>query len=321
MIYKNVSYEGEGNNPFYYMSYVDPKWFYDNTIFVHFNCKEILPSVCEDFIDIEHVYFPIGLRKIGDKAFYCCSDLKTIFLQEGLKYIGKQAFANCCKVRKLELPASIRFIGERCFEYNDNLSTIKYNGTVKQWEMVRKGKDWMRGNHELDIKCKDGIVHVSCRIRYCCGGKKDELINKELVKDEIKEIISLPAEQRIERAKVIYNSFYHYLLNNKSLTDEEFDTIMLGIPKLFINTSGGFKCTHHKKYQTIFDSDISYKGFKYTMTRKSKLEEKAFDYITCWMSALRRLNIVVLGAALVCKNKSLTWATRRLINEIMGPLK
>ena len=186
--------------------------------------------------------------------------------------------------------------------------------------MVRKGKDWIRGNHELDIKCKDGLVHVSCRIRYCCGGKKDELINKELVKDEIKETISLPAEQRIERAKAIFDSFYHYALNNKSFSDEDFDTIFYGIPKLFINNSGGFKPIHHKKYQTIFDWEISYKEFKRMMTRKSKLEEKAFDLITCRMPALRRLNIVVIGAALVCKNKSLTRDTRRLINEIMGPL-
>ena len=321
MIYKNVSYEEEGNNPFYYMAYIDPKWYFDNTIFVHPRCKEILPSVCEDFVDIEYIYFPIGLRKIGDKAFYCCSDLKYIHLQEGLRHIGKQAFAGCNKVRKLELPSTIRFIGEKCFEYNDNLATIKYNGTVKQWEMVRKGKDWIRGDHELDIKCKDGVVHVSCRIRYSRWGSKDELVNKGLVKDEIKEIISLPVEQRIERAKGIFDSFYHYALNNKSFSDEDFDTIFYGIPKLFTNTSGGFKPIHYKRYQTIFDLDVSYKEFKRIMNRKSKLEEKAFDLITCRMPAVRRMNIVVIGAALVCKNKSLTWDTRRLINEIMGPLK
>lgn len=321
MIYKNVSYEEEGNNPFYYMSYVDPEWYFDNTIFVHPRCKEILPSVCEDFVDIEYIYFPIGLRKIGDKAFYSCSDLKYIHLQEGLRHIGKQAFAGCNKVRKLELPSTIRFIGEKCFEYNDNLATIKYNGTIKQWEMVRKGKDWIRGDHELDIKCKDGVVHVSCRVRYCRWSSKDELVNKELVKDETKEIISLPVEQRIERAKGIFDSFYHYALNNKSFSNEDFDTIFYGIPKLFINTSGGFKPIHYKRYQTIFDLDVSYKEFKRIMTRKSKLEEKAFDLITCRMPAVRRMNIVIIGAALVCKNKSLTWATRRLIDEIMGPLK
>lgn len=321
MIYKNVSYEEEGNNPFYYMSYIDPEWYFDNTIFVHPRCKEVLPSVCEDFVDIEYIYFPVDLRKIGDKAFYCCSDLKYIHLQEGLRHIGKQAFAGCNKVRKLELPSTIRFIGEKCFEYNDNLATIKYNGTVKQWEMVRKGKDWIRGDHELDIKCKDGVVHVSCRVRYCRWGSKDELVNKELIKDEIKEIISLPVEQRIERAKAIFDSFYHYALNNKSFSDEDFDTIFYGIPKLFINTSGGFKPIHYKRYQTIFDLDVSYKEFKRIMNRKSKLEEKAFDLITCRMPAVRRMNIVIIGAALACKNRSLTWDTRRLINEIMGPLK
>ena len=45
MIYKNVYYQEEGNNPFFYMSYINPEWFFEDKIIIHPDCKEIMDSV------------------------------------------------------------------------------------------------------------------------------------------------------------------------------------------------------------------------------------------------------------------------------------
>lgn len=320
MIYKQASYEGKGRNPFYYMSYIDPEWFFEDKIIIHPDCKEILDSICDDFVDIKTIVFPVGLIKIGDKAFRGCSDLKKIVLKEGLKHLGNRAFEGCYQVTRIELPSSLKSIGEGCFANIDNLSTIIYHGTVEEWNKVKKGKDWMYGDDEIVVKCNDGKIRMSSKVRYCYSGDKDNFVNKELVRDEIKEISSLPMKDRIKRAKEIYDSFNRYLSNRNGFSEEEKKTILLGIPKMFISSSGGFRQIHFKRFQEIFDLDISFKEFKRTMTNSFKLEEKAFDLITCRMHATKRLNIVVIGAALVCENKSITWNTHRLINEIMGPL-
>ena len=86
MIYKGVDYEREGNNPFYYMSYIDPEWFFDDIIVIHPDCKEIMDEVCYDFCDITKIVFPKGLIKIGEQSFTACTDLKKIVLKEGLIY-------------------------------------------------------------------------------------------------------------------------------------------------------------------------------------------------------------------------------------------
>ena len=170
-------------------------------------------------------------------------------------------------------------------------------------------------------KGRNPFYYMSSKVRYCYGGDKDNLINKELVRDEIKETISLSITDRIKRAKEIYDSFNRYLIDRRGFSEEEKNTILLGIPKMFISSCGGFKPIHFKKFQEISDLDVSFKEFKRAMSDPSKLGEKAFDLITCDMPAIRRLNVVIIGAAIVCENKSLSWTARRLINEIMGPLE
>ena len=57
------------------------------------------------------------------------------------------------------------------------------------------------------------------------------------------------------------------------------------------------------------------------MTENNDIADIAFDLITCDMPASRRLNVVVIGAAIVAENKRLGWNVRELVKEIMGPLK
>ena len=221
MTYEYASYEGKGNNPFYYMTYIDPEWFFEPTIKIHKDCKEIADGICDDFCDVKEVIFPEGLIKIGEKSFNACTGLKKLVLKEGLKSIGKYAFANCTNIEKIELPSSLKTLGEGCFMYIDSLETIRYHGTVEQWDKIKKGDKWAYGCVDVVIKCDDGKIKYSNQTRYMTFDDKRKLINKELVNDEIKEIVSLSMEKRIERARGIFDGFFNYVANSSRFKQED----------------------------------------------------------------------------------------------------
>lgn len=319
MTYEYASYEGKGNNPFYYMTYIDPKWFFEPTIKIHKDCKEIVDGVCDDFCDVDNIIFPKGLIKIGEKSFYACRDLKKIILKEGLKSIGKYAFASCAKVERIELPSSLKTLGEGCFMYLDSLNTIRYHGTIEQWHKIKKGDKWNYGCYDVTVKCDDGKITFSNVERYSRHDSKGHLINKALVNDEIKEIVSLSMNERIKRAKGVFDGFFHYVAND--FKDEEtINYIIFGIPRLFISKYGEFKKVYYQRFQAITGVELSYQDFYELMIKKNDIEEMAFDIITCQMPISRRLNVVIVGSALVAENKRLNWNVRKLIKELIGPL-
>ncbi len=58
--------------------------------------EEMLSSTA--IVDIE---IPEGISKIGDSAFYSCSNLETVVLPGGIKSIGSYAFSGCEKIRSV----------------------------------------------------------------------------------------------------------------------------------------------------------------------------------------------------------------------------
>ena len=318
MVYKNVDYIEKGKNPFYYFSDIDPEWYFDNVIYIHPKCKVINNDVCDDFVDIDKIIFPKGLKKIGDRSFRGCSRLKEINLKEGLTHIGKYAFSYCNQVRKIVLPASIKKLDEGCFMYIDYLESIIYKGTVEEFYKIKKGKNWLHGDYELDIKCSDGKIPIKSRVRYARFDSKEELVNKDLVKDEIKEIISLPIKDRIERARGIYASLINYL-NSTSLTvTNDINYLILGIAKIFITNANKYQKSYYQKFIDITNLDISYKAFNITMHKKDDMNDDIYDIVTCNLPITKRLNVCIIGAAIVATNKRLSWKIRRLIKVIMG---
>ncbi len=66
-----------------------------------------------------------AVRKIGDKAFYCCVNLSNVSVEEGkLSHIGEQAFYNCQLIENFDFVSSLRYIGEQAFYNCYSLSNI-----------------------------------------------------------------------------------------------------------------------------------------------------------------------------------------------------
>ena len=79
----------------------------------------------------EKAFFPNGLIKIGDNAFYTCRSLKSIEIPNSVSDIGKWAFYHCC-LESLSIPNSVRTIGEWAFAGCEELKQLKLsNGILK----------------------------------------------------------------------------------------------------------------------------------------------------------------------------------------------
>ena len=322
MIYKGVDYEKEGTNPFYYMSYIDPKWYFDDTIIIHPKCKEIMDEVCDDFCDITKIVFPQVLIKIGERSFRGCRDLKKIILKDGLKYIEKEAFLSCSQVGKIELPASIKKLGEACFMHLDNLDVIRYHGSLANWHKVKKEKNWFKGDMDFYVICDDDKEHLVSKSRYYRFDDKERLFNKGYINDEIKEIVSLPMNEKIKRARGMFDTLFSYLANERRFEKEDrINYLVFGFARLFISTTPKFKKVYYQRFLKMTGIELSYKDFYELMTKRNDIAEKAFDLITCDLPISKRLIVAVVGSAIISENKRLNWKARHLVDDIMGPLE
>lgn len=266
--------------------------------------------------------FPKGLIKIGERSFRGCRDLKKIILKDGLKYIEKEAFLSCSKVSKIELPASIKKLGEACFMHLDNLDVIRYHGPIEQWHKVKKEKNWYKGDMDFYVICDDAKEHLVSKSRYYRFDDKERLFNKGYINDEIKEIVSLPMNEKIKRARGMFDSLFSFLANERRFEKEDrINYLVFGFARLFISTTHKFKKVYYQRFLKMTGIELSYKDFYELMTERNDIEEKAFDLITCDLPISKRLIIVVVGSAIISENKSLNWKAHRLTNDIMGQLE
>lgn len=84
------------------------------------NCKKgCLKKIDPNAIIDGRYLFPEGIKKIGENAFLCNSDLVEIHLPIEVTEIGKCAFAGCTNLNKITLHKNIRRIGNGAFRSCD----------------------------------------------------------------------------------------------------------------------------------------------------------------------------------------------------------
>lgn len=127
---------------------------------------------------------------IGANAFNNCTALETVIIGNGVTEIGNFAFSDCTSLIKLEIPDSVTTIGERAFcgliyspysgepcptrleeviigkglktigedafMYCDNIKTVSYKGTLKEWCAV--DKDWSLLSSAESVRLADTEV-------------------------------------------------------------------------------------------------------------------------------------------------------------------
>ena len=85
----------------------------------------VLPSTIERigasafaFSAISEIKLPVGLKEIGENAFFWCEYLTEITLPETVETIGSTALGRCYGLTEISVPNSVRTIGNNAFQYD-----------------------------------------------------------------------------------------------------------------------------------------------------------------------------------------------------------
>ncbi len=91
--------------------------------------------------------------------------LTSVYLPDSITTIGERSFQYCIKLTSIDLPASITSIGMSAFMDCDSLTTINFDGTVAQWNAIKKADNWFHYSHPsetiVEVICKDGKVSIT----------------------------------------------------------------------------------------------------------------------------------------------------------------
>ena len=80
---------------------------------------------------IDTVVLKEGVTRIGDYAFYNCTELTSVEIPEGVTYIGESAFACCQSLESVTIPGSVTEIGEGAFESCDSMIALELTSGLK----------------------------------------------------------------------------------------------------------------------------------------------------------------------------------------------
>ena len=107
------------------------------------------------------ISFADDAESIGDYAFCGCSGLTSITIPDSVTTIGSSAFGYCSGLTSITLGNGVTEIG-RYFAIGSNLSEIRYNGTIEQWESLVKTLDseWKQGLSGVTVYCTDGNTRI-----------------------------------------------------------------------------------------------------------------------------------------------------------------
>lgn len=131
--------------------------------------------------DIEDLYFPDHVRKIGPDSFAGAKNLKTIVIPQGVIEIGAGAFKDCPNLTNVVIAPSVTVIGEDAFANCPSLHrlTIPPNATISWKGMndietidIASSTIYMNASTNL-VLTRDGakLVHV----HRTCGPWQEHL--------------------------------------------------------------------------------------------------------------------------------------------------
>ena len=87
-----------------------------------------------------------------------CYNLKQANFKEGLLKISQSAFKSS-GITRIDLPKTLTEIGFDAFEYCSGVSSVRFGGTIAQWEAFGYS-DWA-SSELVAIECSDGQFILS----------------------------------------------------------------------------------------------------------------------------------------------------------------
>ena len=115
---------------------------------------EVLPSRFVLRSNITEVNLPLSVKKIGERAFYGCSQLSNFVIHDGVTSVGERAFS-FSGIRSLTVGANVTDMGQYALCWMDNLSTLTWNARHCDYAGS------MYDNQELSqVTIGDGVEYI-----------------------------------------------------------------------------------------------------------------------------------------------------------------
>lgn len=133
---ENLKYLGNSENPYLYLTGPTSTSIAEANI--DKNCRFIGFEAFEFCRSLTSVTIPNSVTSIGDDAFGWCSGLKNVIIGNGVTSIGESAFKGC-----------------------SGLTKINFEGTISQWNEIKKSDDWSYGvSSWCEVCCTDGTISL-----------------------------------------------------------------------------------------------------------------------------------------------------------------
>jgi hypothetical protein len=84
------------------------------------------------------------------------SDVKDQVVE--IKSILSKGFENMTALTTVHIPASITDINTQAFSGCTSLTDLFFDGTMEQWNVIKKGKGWDENTGEYTVHCTDGDI-------------------------------------------------------------------------------------------------------------------------------------------------------------------
>lgn len=130
-----------------------------NHIYVPDGITGIQHSVFSSY-SFASIDLPNSLLSIGANAFSNNTLLQEIVLPNNVTLIEYQAFMYCTNLESITIPSSLSSLTHGLLRGCTSLSTIKYLGTMAQWESLPKAEYWNLSVPATSVICIDGSVSL-----------------------------------------------------------------------------------------------------------------------------------------------------------------
>ena len=125
------------------------------------NCNAIIETATNTLIrGSKNTTIPDSVKSVGNHAFSFCKSLTAITIPDSITSIEKDAFFFCLSLTSITIPNSVTNIRNGAFFFCSYLNTIRYDGTIAQWEAIKKGERWNEMAEAEVVHCIDGDVKI-----------------------------------------------------------------------------------------------------------------------------------------------------------------
>jgi hypothetical protein len=87
--------------------------------------------------------------------------LEEIRLPQELTLLSRRLFDGCASLKEITIPARMEAMDEACFAGCTSLATIRYEGTVEQWEKLPRVTLWDLDVKDCTVVCSDGTIELN----------------------------------------------------------------------------------------------------------------------------------------------------------------